>query len=126
MAIQPVPPPLGQLVSRPQGVTPARPAAEAPATTESTAPQQTAQTEQTSSALSVREQVDRAMNEVRQALGPVARNLQFSIDDETGRTVIKVVDATTKEVIRQMPSEELLAITRSLDKFSGLFVKQKV
>ena len=66
------------------------------------------------------------MTEVRQALGPVARNLQFSIDDDTGRTVIKVVDATTQEVIRQMPSEELLAITQSLDKLSGLFVKQKV
>jgi flagellar protein FlaG len=72
-----------------------------------------------------REQIDRAMNEVRRVLAPVARNLQFSIDEETGRTVIKVMDASTQEVIRQIPSEELLAITRSLDSFSGLFVKQK-
>lgn len=72
-----------------------------------------------------REQIDRAMSEVRKALDPVARNLQFSIDEETGRTVIKVVDSTTQQVIRQMPSEELLALTRSLDSLSGLFVKQK-
>ena len=72
-----------------------------------------------------REQLDQAVSEVRQALAPVARNLQFSIDDATGRSIVKVVDASTNEVIRQMPSEELLAITRSLDKLSGLFVKQK-
>jgi len=73
-----------------------------------------------------REQLDLAVGEVKRALAPVARNLQFSIDDATGRSVVKVVDATTNEVIRQMPSEELLAITRSMDKLSGLFVKQKV
>jgi len=72
-----------------------------------------------------RDQLDRAMSEVRKALAPVARNLQFSIDDATGRSVVKVVDSSTNEVIRQIPSEELLAITRSIDKFSGLFVKQK-
>lgn len=71
------------------------------------------------------EQLDRAMSEVRRMVAPVARNLQFSIDDATGRSVVKVVDASTNEVIRQIPSEELLQITRSLDKLSGLFVKQK-
>ena len=72
-----------------------------------------------------REQLDRAVSEVRKALAPVARNLQFSIDDATGRSVVKVVDSTTNEVIRQLPSEELLALTRSMDSLSGLFVKQK-
>ncbi|MEC5388130.1 flagellar protein FlaG [Uliginosibacterium sp. H3] len=72
-----------------------------------------------------REQLDKAVGEVKKALAPVARNLQFSIDDETGRSVVRVIDASTNEVIRQFPSEELLAITRSIDKLSGLFVKQK-
>lgn len=71
------------------------------------------------------EQIDRAMAEVKRALPPVARNLQFSIDKDTGRSVVKVVDSSTNEVIRQIPSEELLAIARSIDNFSGLFVKQK-
>lgn len=72
-----------------------------------------------------REQVSRAMNEVRQAIDPVARNLQFSIDEDTGRTVVKVVDVKTKEVIRQIPSEELLAMSRSLESNGGLLVKEK-
>ncbi len=42
------------------------------------------------------------------------RALQFEIDDITGDTVIKVMDSTTDEVIRQIPSEELLALARRM------------
>lgn len=73
-----------------------------------------------------REVVKAAMQEMQKSLPAMARNLQFSIDEQTGRTVVKVVDATTSEVIRQFPSEELLSIAKALDKFSGLLIKQKV
>ena len=42
------------------------------------------------------------------------RALQFEIDDVTGDTVIKVMDSATDEVIRQIPSEELLALARRM------------
>ncbi|GAA5159767.1 flagellar protein FlaG [Viridibacterium curvum] len=103
------------------GVAPAREVSSVARTNEEAA---TSQPAAPPAALSP-EQIDRAMSEVRRMVSPVARNLQFSIDDETGRSVVKVVDATTNEVIRQIPSEELLQITRSLDRLSGLFVKQK-
>jgi flagellar protein FlaG len=70
-------------------------------------------------------QVSQAVQEVKDALGQMAQNLQFLIDETTGKTVVKVVDGTTNEVIRQIPSEELLAITRALDKFQGVLLKQK-
>jgi flagellar protein FlaG len=38
----------------------------------------------------------------------VRRNLAFSIDEETGREVIRVIDSETKEVIRQLPPEQIL------------------
>lgn len=72
-----------------------------------------------------RQQVDQAMEKMRGALPSVARNLQFSVDEETGRSVVKIVDSSTDEVIRQMPSEELLMIAKALDKFTGLLLKQK-
>lgn len=72
-----------------------------------------------------REQIDKAMNEVKKVLDPLARNLQFSIDDSTGRTVVKVIDASTHQVIRQIPSEEILEMTKAMDSLTGLFVKQK-
>ncbi len=43
------------------------------------------------------------------------RNLQFSVDKDLNRTVIRVVDTDTKQVIRQIPSEEMLAIARRTD-----------
>lgn len=43
------------------------------------------------------------------------RNLQFSVDKDLDRTVIRVVDTDTKQVIRQIPSEEMLAIARRTD-----------
>ncbi|QSI75311.1 flagellar protein FlaG [Niveibacterium microcysteis] len=78
-----------------------------------------------------REAVERAMQEVKKAVDPMARNLQFSIDEDTGRTIVRIVDTATKEVIRQIPSEEVLAIAKALDrmdgekKASGVFLKQK-
>ena len=36
--------------------------------------------------------------------------LRFSVDDSSGRIIVKVIDLDTEEVIRQIPSEEMLAI----------------
>ena len=44
----------------------------------------------------------------------VQRTLQFSVDDNTGTTVVKVLDSETDEVIRQFPPEEALALARHL------------
>lgn len=73
-----------------------------------------------------REELDRALDDVRKAVEPVARNLLFSIDDDSGRTIVKVVDNATKEVIRQIPSEEILSIAKALDRLKGLLIKQEV
>lgn len=54
-----------------------------------------------------------------------ATDLSFSVDDETNIRVIKVVDRSTKEVIRQIPSEEMLQMAQALDKLQGLLLKQK-
>lgn len=51
------------------------------------------------------------------------RDLHFSIDEESGRTVIKVIDSETDELIRQIPSEKLLAISRAFEEFSGLLLE---
>lgn len=67
-----------------------------------------------------------AIDKIEKVVKPVAQDLKFSIDDETGKTVVKVIDTDTKEVIRQIPSEELMQIARALDKLQGLLVKQKV
>jgi flagellar protein FlaG len=48
------------------------------------------------------------------------RELNFSIDEQTGYTVVKVIDRETKEVIRQIPAEEVLAVARHItDEMDG-------
>lgn len=71
------------------------------------------------------EQLQSTVDEVKQVLEPVAQNLLFSIDEDTGKTIVKIVDSTTDEVIRQIPSEEFIAIAKALDSLKGLLLKQQ-
>lgn len=71
------------------------------------------------------EQVRQAVQEIQKVVEPVAQNLQFMVDKETGKTVVRVVDATTKEVIRQIPTEEVLSIAKAIDRLQGLLLRQK-
>lgn len=70
-------------------------------------------------------EVRQALDEIEKVIAPMAQALEFSIDDDSGRTVVKVMDTETDEVIRQMPSEEVLAISKALDKLKGLLLKQQ-
>ncbi|NTV09682.1 MAG: flagellar protein FlaG [Zoogloea sp.] len=67
----------------------------------------------------------KAIHEVQKAIEPVAQNLLFSVDKDSGRTLVKIVDSATDKVIRQIPSEEVLAISKAIDKLQGLLLKDK-
>lgn len=63
------------------------------------------------------EQLDRAsIEKLAQQIGEHIRienrALSFSVDEELGKTIVKVMDRETDEVIRQIPSEELLRFAR--------------
>lgn len=45
--------------------------------------------------------------------------LRFSMADANGGPIIRVVDAKTEEVIREIPPEELMAVAQALREFSG-------
>lgn len=66
------------------------------------------------------EQVVEAVNQIQQFTQTLSQNLKFSIDEETGKTVVKIVDVQTQEVIRQIPSEEAIRIAGALGKIQGL------
>ena len=70
------------------------------------------------------EQLKAAVNSVQEYIKPFNNNLEFSVNNDINQVVVKVVDSTTKEVIRQIPSEEMIAIAKALDSIKGLFVKQ--
>lgn len=94
----------------------AAPAAEAVAKSAAQPAQQTAPIDP--------QQVQQAVEKLKMAMPSKANALQFSLDDQTGKTVVRVVDTETGELIRQIPSEELMEIARALDKMQGMLLKQ--
>jgi len=74
-----------------------------------------------------------SMDELKDAVGKLnasmqanSRSLEFSIDEDSKRTVVKLIDVNTKEVVRQYPTEEALRISKSLDGFMGRLIHQAV
>ncbi len=71
-----------------------------------------------------REQVNDAVEAINKTIQSASQNLEFSVDGDTSSVVVKVVDQQTKQVLRQIPTEEALEIAKSLDKLQGLLIKQ--
>ncbi|MBK5000682.1 flagellar protein FlaG [Pseudomonas sp. S31] len=64
--------------------------------------------------------LDQAVESLQKLAQSSHRNLDFSIDEGSGQTVVKVVASDTGEVIRQIPSEVALKLAQSLKDADGL------
>lgn len=62
--------------------------------------------------------VDKALSNLNDYAQNFQRNINFSVDEYTDRTVIRVIDSESNEVIRQIPSEDILEIARAMDQFA--------
>jgi flagellar protein FlaG len=58
------------------------------------------------------EDVAKAVSEISDYVQNISRDLQFQVDKQTGSTIVTVLDHETKEVIRQIPTEEVVAMAR--------------
>jgi len=63
--------------------------------------------------------LDDVVSELNNLVRELHRELQFSVDDKSGETVIKVVDRETDEVVRQIPSEEVVRLRQRLQEAAG-------
>jgi flagellar protein FlaG len=66
------------------------------------------------------DEVKKTVDELNEAMQTVGTALSFSVDKETGRTVVKVLDSKTGEVIRQIPAEEMVRIQQRIAKLMGV------
>ena len=73
----------------------------------------------------VRAELQEAVGAANERLLQRGQKLDIGVDEESGTIVIRVSDQKTGEMIRQMPSEEALRITRSIDRLTGILVDQK-
>jgi len=70
-------------------------------------------------ALSTEEKMKEAAKEMQKYVKSVERDLKFSVDKDSGRTVITVIDPETDKVVRQIPPEETLHILRNMERGGG-------
>jgi flagellar protein FlaG len=56
----------------------------------------------------------------------MTHDLSFSVDKDTNRTVVKVLERESGDVIRQIPADEVLKIAKVLDELKGLIIREKV
>ena len=52
-------------------------------------------------------------------------NIEFIVDGRSSEVIVRVVDSETNQLIRQIPSAEMLAIAYALDRMTGLLLEQK-
>ena len=71
-------------------------------------------------------QLNAAVSRLNQAAQANSQGLEFSVDSDSKRTVVKVVDQSTKEVLRQIPTQEALELAKALEAATrtGLLIQQ--
>lgn len=67
-------------------------------------------------------QVETAVKQVNAALEIRSIGIQFEIDKDTDKVIVKVIDRNSGEVIRQVPNEEVVRIAKVMGEMSGLLV----
>ena len=67
------------------------------------------------------EEIGKAIEQVQVMMDLRNRSVSVSQDSESGKDVIKVRNEQTGEIIRQMPTEEMLAFMRNLTRMLGAF-----
>ncbi|WP_339672267.1 flagellar protein FlaG [Dasania marina] len=65
-------------------------------------------------------QVEEVLKKMNLAVEQIQKGLNFSIDEHRGGFIIKVIDQSTDETIRQIPSEEMLNIYHRLKEVNSL------
>ena len=71
------------------------------------------------------EQLEKAVSQLNEHMQQGQHSLRFSTDEVSGRTVVRVVDTETDEVIRQIPSEEMLAVIHHVRELASLSVDKE-
>ena len=71
------------------------------------------------------EQLGNIVSKLQTQVGSAAADLQFSVDHDTGKSVVKVLEKTTNTVIWQFPSEQALQMSKDIERFQKGFMVNK-
>jgi flagellar protein FlaG len=62
--------------------------------------------------------VEEVASKLQEFVNLIDKKLQFSVDEDSGRQVVRVTDNLSGDVIRQIPSEEVLRLARNLSELA--------
>jgi flagellar protein FlaG len=66
------------------------------------------------------EALEGMVSDLNQLVQELHRELRFSVDEDSGDTVVKVIDKETDEVLRQIPSQEVMNLRKRLEEAAGV------
>ena len=66
------------------------------------------------------EELKQALRGLNEKLSAWSTNLRFEVDEDLSRVIVQVVDADTGDVVRQIPSEEIINMSKALGKLQDL------
>jgi flagellar protein FlaG len=72
-----------------------------------------------------RQVIDNAAKVLQEFVASMGRNLEFTVDHQSGYHVVRVTDPITGDLVRQLPSKELLMLSRSMATLQNGLVNQK-
>ena len=72
----------------------------------------------------VRDAAENAMKDIQHFISSQARSVRISKDETSGHMIVQLIDPDTGEVIRTLPSEELLRLARSFEMLGNKMVHQ--
>lgn len=67
-----------------------------------------------------RQEMDALAKELNDVMRIISTKLSFTVDRVTNKTVVKVLDADTQELIRQIPPEEMLRVAARITELLGV------
>ncbi|EXJ09360.1 flagellar protein FlaG [Nitrincola nitratireducens] len=71
------------------------------------------------------EKLEAAVEKLNDLMRSDKRSLNFSVDQDAGKVVVKVYDQQTSELIRQIPTEETLKFAEHLEGMMGVIFSDK-
>ncbi|MBH0020587.1 flagellar protein FlaG [Pseudoalteromonas sp. SWXJ133] len=72
------------------------------------------------------DKLEKVAQQLQNFMGEMNRSIQFKVDEDSGRNVIKVIDKESGDLVKQYPSEEVLGIVSKLAEATGVLVDFKV
>lgn len=71
-------------------------------------------------------QLEKVAQQLQDFMGEMNRSLEFLVDKDSGRDVIKVLDRGTGDLVKQYPSEEVLTLISKLSDATGNLIDTEI